>query len=62
MVVEERYSRLLTLPYVAPGFVADLLARVQVRAWARGQGMSVPTAGRLPAAVRAAYEAVHQAD
>ena len=31
VVVEERYSRLFTLPYVAPGFVADLLARVQVR-------------------------------
>lgn len=31
VVVEERYSRLFTLPYVTPGFVADLLARVQVR-------------------------------
>lgn len=31
VVVEERYSRLFTLPYVAPGFVVDLLARVQVR-------------------------------
>jgi hypothetical protein len=31
VVVEERYSRLFTLPYVKPGFVADLLARVQVR-------------------------------
>jgi hypothetical protein len=31
VVVEERYSRLFTLPYVAPGFVADLLAGVQVR-------------------------------
>lgn len=31
VVVEERYSRLLTLPYVQPGFVADLLARAQVR-------------------------------
>lgn len=31
VVVEERYSRLFTLGYVAPGFVADLLARVQVR-------------------------------
>lgn len=31
VVVEERWSRLLTLPYVKPGFVADLLARVQVR-------------------------------
>ncbi len=31
VVVEERYSRLFTLPHVAPGFVADLLARVQVR-------------------------------
>ena len=31
VVVEERYSRLFTLPYVQPGFVADLLARVQVR-------------------------------
>ena len=31
VVVEERYSRLFTLQYVAPGFVADLLARVQVR-------------------------------
>ncbi len=31
VVVEERYSRLFTLPFVKPGFVADLLARVQVR-------------------------------
>ena len=31
VVVEERYSRIFTLPYVKPGFVADLLARVQVR-------------------------------
>ena len=31
VVVEERYSRLFTLPYVQPGFVVDLLARVQVR-------------------------------
>jgi hypothetical protein len=31
VVVEERYSRLCSLPYVKPGFVADLLARVQVR-------------------------------
>jgi hypothetical protein len=31
VVVEERYSKLFTLPYVQPGFVADLLARVQVR-------------------------------
>ncbi len=31
VVVEERYSRLFTLPYVQPGFLADLLARVQVR-------------------------------
>ena len=31
VVVEERYSRIFTLPHVAPGFVADLLARVQVR-------------------------------
>jgi hypothetical protein len=31
VVVEERYSRLFSLPYVKPGFVADLLARVQVR-------------------------------
>lgn len=31
VVVEERYSRLFTLGFVAPGFVADLLARVQVR-------------------------------
>jgi hypothetical protein len=31
VVVEERYSRVFTLPYVKPGFVADLLARVQVR-------------------------------
>jgi hypothetical protein len=29
--VEERYSRLFTLEHVAPGFVVDLLARVQVR-------------------------------
>jgi hypothetical protein len=31
VVVEERYSKIFTLPYVKPGFVADLLARVQVR-------------------------------
>ena len=31
VVVEERYSRLFSLPHVKPGFVADLLARVQVR-------------------------------
>ncbi len=31
VVVEERWSRLFTLPYVKPGFVVDLLARVQVR-------------------------------
>lgn len=31
VVVEERYSRLFALPYVKPGFLADLLARVQVR-------------------------------
>ena len=31
VVVEERYSRLFTLAHVKPGFVADLLARVQVR-------------------------------
>ncbi|MFP5218928.1 MAG: histone-like nucleoid-structuring protein Lsr2 [Actinomycetes bacterium] len=31
VVVEERYSRLFSLPHVRPGFVADLLARVQVR-------------------------------
>ncbi len=31
MVVEERYSRIFTLPHAKPGFVADLLARVQVR-------------------------------
>lgn len=31
VVVEERYSRLFTLPFVQPGFVGDLLARVQVR-------------------------------
>ncbi|MCU1674968.1 MAG: hypothetical protein JWN77_3081 [Frankiales bacterium] len=31
VVVEDRYSRLFTLPHVKPGFVADLLARVQVR-------------------------------
>jgi hypothetical protein len=31
VVVEERYSKLFTLPLVKPGFVADLLARVQVR-------------------------------
>jgi len=31
VVVEERYSALLTRAYVAPGFLADLLARVQVR-------------------------------
>lgn len=31
VVVEERYSKLFSLPYVKPGFVADLLARVQVR-------------------------------
>jgi hypothetical protein len=31
VVVEERYSRLSGLPFVQPGFVADLLARVQVR-------------------------------
>jgi hypothetical protein len=31
VVVEERYSRIFTLPHVSPGFVADLLARVQVR-------------------------------
>jgi hypothetical protein len=31
VVVEERYSRLFTLEHVQPGFVADLLARVQVR-------------------------------
>jgi len=31
VVVEERYSRLFTLGFVAPGFLADLLARVQVR-------------------------------
>ena len=30
-MVEERCSRLCSLPYVKPGFVADLLARVQVR-------------------------------
>lgn len=31
VVVEERYSKLFSLPFVKPGFVADLLARVQVR-------------------------------
>ncbi len=31
VVVEDRYSKLLTLPFVQPGFVLDLLARVQVR-------------------------------
>lgn len=31
VVVEERYSRLFTLPFVKPRFVADLLARRQVR-------------------------------
>jgi len=31
VVVEERYSKLFRLPFVQPGFVADLLARVQVR-------------------------------
>ncbi len=31
VVVEERYSALLTRAHVAPGFLADLLARVQVR-------------------------------
>lgn len=31
VVVEERYPRLFALPHVKPGFVADLLARVQVR-------------------------------
>ncbi len=31
VVVEERYSRIFTLPHVKPGFIADLLARVQVR-------------------------------
>jgi hypothetical protein len=31
VVVEERYSKLFSLPYVKPGFVVDLLARVQVR-------------------------------
>ena len=31
VVVEERYSRLFSLAHVKPGFVADLLARVQVR-------------------------------
>ena len=31
VVIEERYSRIFTLPHVRPGFIADLLARVQVR-------------------------------
>jgi hypothetical protein len=31
VVVEERYSRVFSLEHVRPGFVADLLARVQVR-------------------------------
>lgn len=31
VVVEERYSKLFTLPFVRPGWVADLLAQVQVR-------------------------------
>ena len=31
VVVEERYSRVFALEHVRPGFVADLLARVQVR-------------------------------
>lgn len=31
VVVEERYSRLFTLPHVRRGFVPDLLARVEVR-------------------------------
>lgn len=31
VVVEERYSKLFSLEFVKPGFVADLLARVQVR-------------------------------
>jgi hypothetical protein len=31
VVVEDRYSRLLKLEHVQPGFVAELLAAVQVR-------------------------------
>ena len=120
VVVEERYSRLFTLPYVKPGFVADLLARVQVRwpsvpvffaetrplaeewtfrflgaavsedvaarrlehrladlvaadhlppapptpaevrAWARGHGLTVSGKGRVPAPVLAAYAEAHR--
>jgi hypothetical protein len=31
VVVEDRYAKLFKLPYVTPGFVPELLARVQVR-------------------------------
>ena len=31
LVVEDRYSKLFKLPHVTPGFVPELLARVQVR-------------------------------
>lgn len=122
VVVEERYSRLFSLPHVKPGFVADLLARVQVRwpsvpvffaetrplaeewtyrflaaavaeqvadgrvadrlaalveaqplaptapkpadvrRWAAANGVQVAAAGRVPAAVTAAYEQAHARD
>jgi hypothetical protein len=47
-------SRAARLPNVAPPGQADV-----VRAWARAQGMQVKPAGRLSAAVVAAYNAAH---
>jgi hypothetical protein len=47
-------SRAARLPNVAPPGQADV-----VRAWARAQGMHVKPAGRLSAAVVAAYNAAH---